>query len=148
MLSALHTVRMSPRLLSGLPGKAVGEWQHQRQRQRGPAEAAQPSQTRAPVTLACGGDASVQQRGLSQAAIQAPCLQSAGGGALSPRQAVLRQAAARPLRVTGSRGDRSPTAGAVEAAGSAKQLYRQSIEQQAVQSIASLIADMIRTKGL
>jgi hypothetical protein len=132
MLSALHTVRMSPRLLSGLPGKAVGESQHQRQRQRCPAEAAQPSQIGAPVTQACGGDASAQQRALSQAAIQAPCWQSAGCGTLLPRQAVPRQAAARPLRVTGSRGGRSLKAGAAEAAGSAKQLYRQSIEQQAV----------------
>jgi hypothetical protein len=143
-------VRMSPRLLSGLPGKAVGESQRQRQRQRGPAETAQPSRIGAPLRQVCGGDASAQQRALSQAAIQAPCLQSAGNGALSPRKAAPpeRHAAVRPLRLTGRHGGGSPKGGAAEAAGSAKQLYRQSIEQQAVQSIASLIADMIHTKGL
>lgn len=200
LLSALHGVRMSPRLLSGLRGRAGAAaaagasapplphaQAQQRQQQQQQGRAPWPGAGSRKRDFHASGDASKANAcsgGAGHAALDLPwalaSLQQAGGASPPPcgqlpackgspsgalaglaaqHSTVCPPAARRGTRAapTGRPGQQgsgmaSPLAAPAKAGAaglwSGSQQYRASIEEQAVQSVASLISDMINARGL
>lgn len=165
MLNALHTVRMTPRLLSGLcPPPPAGAVQQRR--------ASRPGRQAAPADEAAATAAPARGRGSGRVG-QAAFVLPPTPGARQPPAARQHQPAARHVPEArcspgeaqaggNSRGSPraavacggSPSCGgeadkaAVCGTGGGRLAYREAIQQQAVKSVADLIADMIKEQKL
>ena len=167
MLSALHTVRMTPRLPNGLsqPAPPAGAVLHRR--------AGQPGRQAARAQDAAAALAPLQDSSGSRVGQAAFALPSPPPGAHQPPAMLRRPPAARqppearysPAKIQPSGGKCSPRAAAAACSGSpgrsvgpskipasggsgAQLAYRQAIQHQAVKSVADLIAGMIREQTL
>lgn len=151
LLSALHTVRMSPGLLSGLrpappAAGAVQQWQQRRKAGSGSGSAAVASPN---------GGCSAGTRGArsSRVLLDAPLTAASGlspakraGGAGSPQAKALSGAQRSPA----SGSPCAPVAGPGSSGSpaGARRQYKAAVEQQAVQSVAALISDLIQERRL
>ena len=153
LLSALHTVRMTPGLLGGLrpAPPADGAVQKQAQRRKGSRPDAAPGSPPPKGGCSPGREARASRvlldAPLTAAGGRSPSKQPCGAGG-SPAAKALAGGACSPAA-------RSPVApalgGPASGGGSpacARRQYKQAVEQQAVQSVAALISDLILERRL